>query len=184
MDYLKYHTFRPKKIIFERYKLHTDKKTALVMYYPATAVKENPSDMIRALNEMKIQTIVILAPCDKDSWKINTQLSLGLSNYYKEIPHEDYVDLMASVDFIIGNTSAGITEAPSYYKAFVNVGERQNGREKLYNVIDCKMDKQEIIKAINKVFDSNYQKQLRKIENIYSDGNASERIAIILKGIL
>lgn len=184
MDYLKYHTFRPKKTIYERYKLNTNKKTALVMYYPATVTKESPSDMILALNEMKIQTIVLLAPCDKDSLKINTQLSLGLNNSYKEIPHEDYIDLISSVDFIIGNTSAGITEAPSFYKAFINVGDRQNGREKLYNVIDCKMNKQEIINAINKVYDNSFQKQLRKIENIYSDGKASERIAIILKGIL
>lgn len=85
---------------------------------------------------------------------------------------------------MVGNSSSGIVEAPSFGLPVVNIGIRQEGRERGKNVIDVGYNKQEIIKAVEKALtDGEFLKEVKRRENPYGDGKASHRIAEALSKI-
>ncbi len=92
----------------------------------------------------------------------------------KNLGQVKYLSAMKHVDLLIGNSSSGIIEAASFHVPVVNIGDRQNGRLRNENVIDCSIEslKESINIALSDVFLSKCQ----KIENIYGKGNASEVI--------
>jgi UDP-hydrolysing UDP-N-acetyl-D-glucosamine 2-epimerase len=90
-----------------------------------------------------------------------------------------YLSLMAQVDAIVGNSSSGLYEAPSLQKPSVNIGDRQKGRLLADSVICCAPTRQAIIAAITEAF----TRDCSRAVNPYGDGDASERIAALLKGI-
>src|SRR3712207_3680091 len=85
---------------------------------------------------------------------------------------------------MIGNSSSGIIEAPSFKLPVVNIGTRQQGRLRACNIVDVAYSKKEILDAIDKVlYDEEFRKSLENCENPYGDGKAGERIADILSKI-
>lgn len=96
--------------------------------------------------------------------------------YYirKSLGQKTYLSAMKYVDLMIGNTSSGIIEAASFHKPVVNIGERQQGRLQSGNVLNCNIDgiKNEITRALTLEF----SKQCEKVNNVYGDGNAAEKI--------
>ncbi|SQC03117.1 UDP-N-acetylglucosamine 2-epimerase [Clostridium tetanomorphum] len=85
---------------------------------------------------------------------------------------------------MIGNSSSGIIEAPTFKIPVINIGDRQKGRLRSNNIIDVGYEKEEIIKAINRVlYDKEFKENLNYIENLYGDGNVSKRIVSALKSI-
>jgi UDP-N-acetylglucosamine 2-epimerase (non-hydrolysing)/GDP/UDP-N,N'-diacetylbacillosamine 2-epimerase (hydrolysing) len=100
------------------------------------------------------------------------------------MPHVDYLGLMRSVDVMIGNSSSGIIEAPAFRIPVVNIGSRQQGRERSINIIDVAPHKDKILSAINTaLFDKKFLKKIQKYDNTFGDGHAAERIVDILKKI-
>ena len=86
---------------------------------------------------------------------------------------------MAACDAVVGNSSSGLLEAPSLRKPAVNIGTRQDGRLRASTVIDCKVEKGSVRRAIEKAF----AMRIGKVANPYGDGHAAERIVRVLKGI-
>jgi UDP-N-acetylglucosamine 2-epimerase len=85
---------------------------------------------------------------------------------------------------MVGNSSSGIIESSSFHTPVVNIGIRQDGRERAKNVIDVKHNKKEILQAIKKALDDKqFREILRKCKNPYGDGQASTRIVKILSEI-
>jgi UDP-N-acetylglucosamine 2-epimerase len=83
---------------------------------------------------------------------------------------------------LIGNSSSGIIESPSFKVPVINIGNRQRGRLRSGNVIDAAFDKAEIENAIKKVIsDKKFRNSLKNMKNPYGDGFASDRILEILK---
>lgn len=100
---------------------------------------------------------------------------------FKSIAHEEYLSLMKLARVMVGNSSSGIIEAPSFGLPVVNVGTRQIGRQRAENVIDVPYDKGKIKKAINTaLFDQKFRQRARNCSGIYGDGRAGKRIANIL----
>ena len=107
----------------------------------------------------------------------------SLPNLYtaKNIPRLEFVNLFRRASCLLGNSSAGILEAPLLKLPVVNVGNRQKGRLHAENVTFVPHDKAAIIKAIkHAVFDSEYRERVAKCSNPYGDGRSSHRIADIL----
>ena len=92
-----------------------------------------------------------------------------------------YLSAMKYSSVIIGNSSSGIIETPSFKVPTVNIGSRQKGRIKARSVIDCEVKKDEIILAINKALDLKFLQSIKDIENPYGDGESSEKIIVNLK---
>ena len=85
---------------------------------------------------------------------------------------------------IVGNSSCGILEAPSFKLPAVNIGNRQRGRVQANNVINVPHKRGEIANAINKaLFDNDFKRDLRNCINPYGDGKSSGRIVKILEDI-
>ena len=88
---------------------------------------------------------------------------------------------MNYVDCVLGNSSSGILEAPSFKIATINIGDRQEGRMQAKSVINCKPDKNLIIKSINYIYNHNFKKIVNKVKNPYKAKNCSNEIYKIIK---
>ncbi len=106
---------------------------------------------------------------------------------FKVIPNmlsKDFLSLMSHSSLMIGNSSAGIREAPSFKLPVINIGSRQNGRLRASNVIDVDHDTKQIKDAINKVFsDQEFRDSLKNLKNPYGDGTAAKRIVDVLSSV-
>jgi UDP-N-acetylglucosamine 2-epimerase (non-hydrolysing)/GDP/UDP-N,N'-diacetylbacillosamine 2-epimerase (hydrolysing) len=98
-------------------------------------------------------------------------------NVFKNIPHIEYISLMKMATAMVGNSSSGIVEAPSFGLPVINIGSRQDGRERAENVMDVGYDRTEIISAIKKAcYDEGFKEKVKKCKNPYGDGKAGTRI--------
>ncbi len=85
---------------------------------------------------------------------------------------------------MIGNSSSGIIESPTFKIPVVNIGDRQKGRIRNNNIIDTGYSEENIIKALNEaLYDKCFKEKLKYIENVYGDGNVSKTVVSILKSI-
>jgi len=165
-----------------------DKKTILLTFHPVTlennTSEKNFREILKALDQLKNYNIIFTKPNADTEGRIIAKL---IDNYVLENPKRaieftslgklKYLSLMKYVDMIMGNSSSGIIEAPSFKKPTINIGDRQKGRVKAESIIDCEVNKESIIRAVKKA----EQMDLSNIENPYGDGNASVRIIEILK---
>jgi UDP-N-acetylglucosamine 2-epimerase len=92
-----------------------------------------------------------------------------------------YLSAMQLCDVVIGNSSSGIVEAPAIKKPTVNIGKRQSGRLKARSIIDCDVNEESIVNAINKALSSEFKQEVVKTESLYGDCNASSKIKYFLK---
>ena len=114
--------------------------------------------------------------------KLLLKLKRNKMQLYRNLPREDYLGLMRRATAIVGNSSSGLLEAPTFGLPAVNVGRRQIGRLQGENVINVeKYDKQKILEAINFATSDDFQQLAQKSTNPYGDGNSSQRIVDILK---
>lgn len=180
------------KDIAKKYNLNLQKPTILALYHSVTTEidkaafqMENIAEAIREIGE---QAIFIYPSADPGAKNIIETIEKYKENplikIYQNIPHKDYLSLMKVVGVLVGNSSSGLIEAPSFNLPVVNVGERQQGRERSQNIIDVGHNKEEIKKAIIKVlYDNDFKKTVKQCENPYGDGKAGKRIADILARI-
>lgn len=94
-----------------------------------------------------------------------------------------YLSCMKHMDGVIGNSSSGLTEAPSFKKGTINIGDRQRGRLKAASVIDCEPRRDSIRGALVKLFSEEFRSQLASVTNPYGSGGASEAIVRTLEHV-
>lgn len=179
--------------IKEKYNIHKD--FAIVLQHPVSLEIDKSKDQIKetleAVTKSDLQIILIypnadaggrsmIEVIDEYSEKINDKTKF---NTYENIPHDDFIGLLNIATLLIGNSSSGIIESSSFKLPVINIGTRQNGREKSTNVIDVDYNSGEILKAINKSQTPEFKKSLKKCKNPYGDGEAYKIISNILKNI-
>ena len=86
----------------------------------------------------------------------------------------NYLSAISHANLLIGNSSSGIIEAASFGKPVVNIGDRQSGRLKGVNIIDCEV--QELSNSIKLALSSSFINKCRDIPNVYGSGKASINI--------
>lgn len=178
--------------ISKKYNLDSSKPILLVVQHPVTVEIEDAADQMRetleAISELKFQTILIYPNADAGGRKmidvIKEYEGFSFITTFKSIPHIEYLSIMKIANVIIGNSSSGIIESPSFDLPAINIGCRQQGRERAENVIDVQYNKEQIISAIQKaVYDKDLRKQLINCKNPYGSGNTGRKIADILSKI-
>lgn len=92
-----------------------------------------------------------------------------------------YLSCIRHVDAVVGNSSSGLTEVPSFGKGTINIGDRQKGRLKAASVIDCGPDRQSIGAALERIYSPAFQSTLATVRNPYGEGGASEKIVRVLR---
>jgi UDP-N-acetylglucosamine 2-epimerase (hydrolysing) len=153
-------------------------KYAIVMFHPVTteaeSVKKYTEDLVTALLEDDNNYVLIYPNNDMGSSTILQEYKrLAEDSRFRIIPSlrfEYFLQLLKNAEFIIGNSSAGIREAPSYGTPVVNIGTRQNNRSSNSRIINCDYALNEIKLALNEVKNSE-----RSIpENLYGSGNSAQ----------
>lgn len=168
------------------------KRNFLVTYHPVTLEKETTKEHFRnllsVLEELKeIKIIFTKANADTEGRIINYMIDEFVKKYpyrakaFVSMGQLLYLSTMQYVDAVVGNSSSGIIEAPSFKIGTINIGDRQKGRIRAESVIDCEPTKESIKKAIEKLYSQEFQEKLKKVVNPYGDGYAAERIVKILK---
>ena len=99
----------------------------------------------------------------------------------KRLGERRYLSLLRHADLLVGNSSSGIIQAPSFELPVVNVGARQQGRLRAANVLDVDCRREEIGRGIEAALRPDFRKRLRGIPNPYGDGHAAPRIVRVLR---
>lgn len=101
---------------------------------------------------------------------------------FRSLPRPDYLALLRRTRVLVGNSSSGIIESPSFHTPVVNIGMRQQGRERSTNVLDAEPERSSILSAIERALhDQEFLARVRTCQNPYGDGRAPERIVRILQ---
>jgi len=160
------------------------KKCALFTYHPETLVDNDlKKDLVTAFGVFEGSGLSVLftyANADSGGRMINEMLEqfckLNTSKYkvIKSLGQLNYLSALKHVDLLIGNSSSGIIEAGSFNKPVVNIGNRQSGRLKGGNIIDCNFNN--LVESIETALSSNFVEYCQTQKNIYGDGNASNNI--------
>lgn len=170
------------------------KKNFLVTFHPTTlevdTAESQFKSLLQALREFTDTKIIFTkANADTDGRIINQLIDeFVLKNPQRAIAFASlgqlrYLSALQYVDVVIGNSSSGLIEVPSFKKATVNIGDRQRGRIKAESVIDCKPDYSSIKNAIDLALSESFKDKLKNVVNPYGTGNASEKIIDVLKKI-
>jgi GDP/UDP-N,N'-diacetylbacillosamine 2-epimerase (hydrolysing) len=101
--------------------------------------------------------------------------------YFNSLGQKNYLSILKLVDCMIGNSSSGLSEMPTFRKASINLGIRQKGRIKSQSVIDSKIKTIDIIKSIKKVYSEKFVEILKASKNPYGSPGASKKIVNIIK---
>jgi UDP-hydrolysing UDP-N-acetyl-D-glucosamine 2-epimerase len=167
-------------------------KFVIVAQHPVSAeishAKEQMRETIEAVLSAGLQIIIIYPNADaggRAMIEVIEQYNNNPSiNIFKSLKRDEFLGLMKYASVMVGNSSSGIIEAASFKLPVVNVGTRQQGRQRACNVIDADCDRKKILAAIKKALnDKNFRLALSKCKNPYGDGKTSQRIAKLLAEI-
>ena len=169
-----------------------NKKNLLITFHSTTlennTSKEQFHQLLEAINELKNTNIIFTKTNSDLNGKIINQM---IDNYvnrnrdksisFYSLGQLKYLSILKYVDAVVGNSSSGLLEVPSFKIGTVNIGDRQKGRIKASSVIDCKPKKNLILKAIKKIYSKKFIIKLKSTINPYGYGHASEKIIKKLK---
>ncbi len=136
-------------------------------------------NLINALNKFNQKVYWIYPNNDFSHELILRKLKKNnLSNIeiIKNLDRKDFIDLLSKCKLLIGNSSCGIIEAPSFGVPVINIGSRQNGRPQSKNIVNCSYNSKKIVSKINLAISKKFQIKCRNVKNIYFKKNAGFRI--------
>lgn len=181
-----------KKVLLKEFEIDGRKPILLVSQHSVTTEVEDAGmqmeETMSAVKELGMQTLLFLPNSDAGGFKMREVIkkysNLSYIRLIENIGHKKYLSLLKIVDVLIGNSSSGIIEAPSFHLPVINIGTRQKDRERAENVIDVGYNKSEILFAIKKaLFDNEFKEKIKKCANPYGDGKTAKKIAEILSKI-
>lgn len=194
IDNIKKMKLLSKKDLEAKLNFRFGKRNFLITYHPTTMEKgknkihfKNLLTVLESLKDIKL--IFTKSNADAEGRTINFMIdefvkrNKGRAIAFTSMGQLIYLSTMKYVDAVVGNSSSGIIEAPSFRIGTINIGNRQKGRIKAESVIDCKPTKESIREAIETLYSPEFQTKLRNVVNPYGDGHAAEKIVKILKTV-
>ena len=174
--------------------LDFNQRVALLTFHPVTldsydSAGEQVQEVLNALLESDLLVLMTMPNSDTANRLIYKEMEKFCEKYPKEfklvknLGQRAYLSAMKYSDIMVGNSSSGIIEAASFKLPVVNIGDRQEGRFKSLNIIDCVCSKIAIKKALDKALSEGFIKSVINLKSPYGDGNASLRIIDILESI-
>ena len=167
-------------------------RNILITYHPVTLEKEAPietfENVLTALDELTDTTLIFThANSDKNGRIINKMITEYVSSHkdkaveFKSLGQLRYLSALQFVDFVIGNSSSGMTEVPAFYIPTINIGDRQKGRINCESVINSNNSLEDIKKSITFALDKTFREKIQQQELLYGNGTAAEKILQIIK---
>ncbi len=180
---------RPREEVLADFDLDPGKPVLLLVQHPTAKDRERSGELLRITLDAALtfdgKVVAIYPNGDPGSLEMIEVLREYADRegfpLFKSLPEGDYLDLLAASSVLIGNSSSGIIEAPSLGVPVVNIGDRQDERERASNVIDVPHDRDKIEQAVRRALhDRAFKEEVGKRRSPYGDGHASERIVRIL----
>ena len=167
-------------------------RNILITYHPVTLEKEAPietfENILTALDELTNTALIFThANSDKNGRIINKMITEYVSDHkdkaveFKSLGQLRYLSALQFVDFVIGNSSSGMTEVPAFYIPTINIGDRQKGRINCESVINSNNSLEDIKKSITFALDKTFREKIQQQELLYGNGTAAEKILQIIK---
>ena len=168
-------------------------KSLLVCFHPATletnTAAQQMAELLAALAELRNTQLVFTMPNADTDGRVLVQLiehfvaQHANTRAYTSLGQLRYLSSMAHVDGVVGNSSSGLLEAPSFQKGTINIGDRQRGRLQAASVINCEPTRQSITSALGHLYSANFQSGLSKVISPFGEGGASNAIVAKIKSI-
>jgi GDP/UDP-N,N'-diacetylbacillosamine 2-epimerase (hydrolysing) len=190
IDEIKSKAISDKKTLMEKYGINFSGKEILLVQHPVTTETKKSKIQIQntltAINKLNKITIAILPNSDPGRESIQKELKIFSKKnkkfyLFSSLPREDYLGMIKNSGVLVGNSSSGMIEASYFSTPVVNIGIRQQDRERGKNVINVEQVTSTLIyKAIVKALNFNNKSQIKQV---YGNGNASKKIVKYLEKI-
>jgi UDP-N-acetylglucosamine 2-epimerase (non-hydrolysing)/GDP/UDP-N,N'-diacetylbacillosamine 2-epimerase (hydrolysing) len=188
LDHLRRQPLLSRDEIEKRLELNLQMPTIVVAYHPMTIARDTLQEvdaLFTALGSLREQILFCYPNADAGSRALIERTrsfvaSRGHGKVFTNLDTVTYLSLLRQVDMLVGNSSSGIMESASFSLPTVNVGLRQQGRERPRNVLDADADPDSILQAIGRARRSEFRESLSGMINPYGEGFASETIVGVL----
>ncbi|MCQ8127916.1 UDP-N-acetylglucosamine 2-epimerase [Methylomonas rivi] len=166
-------------------------KNLLVTFHPVTLETATAScqmaELLAALADLPDTRLIFTLPNADTDGRVLIEMveqfvaEHGNARAYASLGQLRYLSCIAQVDGVVGNSSSGLLEAPSFRKGSVNIGDRQKGRLLAGSVIGCEPTRESIAAALEHLYSAEFQESLHDVVNPYGEGGASEKVIETLK---
>jgi UDP-N-acetylglucosamine 2-epimerase (non-hydrolysing)/GDP/UDP-N,N'-diacetylbacillosamine 2-epimerase (hydrolysing) len=188
LDHLRRQTLFTREQVESRLRVELKHPAILVAYHPVTLARDTVREadaLFEALENLPDQILFCYPNADAGSRNLIERArtfaaSRDAAHVFVNLDALTYWSLLKQVDVLVGNSSSGIMESASFALPTVNVGLRQQGRERARNVIDAAPEVRAILKAIATAKGTDFRRSLQGMTNPYGEGVASEKIVEVL----
>lgn len=191
LDHLRRRTLLGRDQVEERLAINLQTPTILVAYHPMTIARDTLQEvaaLFTVLEALPDQILFCYPNADAGSRALidRTKMFIARRGHGKIFTNLDvvtYLSLLRQVNMLVGNSSSGIMETPSFSLPTVNVGLRQQGRERARNILDADAQANSILEAVMTARRPEFRQSLSGMANPYGEGFASETIVRVLTTI-
>jgi len=169
------------------------KRSLLITFHPVTlddgSAEKQMNELLSALSELNETTLIFTLPnADTGGSLIITEIEKFVEDHsnaysFKSLGQVDYFSCINLVDGVVGNSSSGLTEVPSFRKGTINIGDRQKGRLFATSVINVEPTKEEIKKGLSKLYSDSFRANLPSTENPYGSAGSASKIHKIVRDL-
>lgn len=168
-------------------------KNLLVTFHPVTlepaTAAAQMTELLSALAELQDTQLIFTMPnADTDGRILIGMLERFVAQHanahvFTSLGQLRYLSCIAQVDGVVGNSSSGLTEVPSFRKGTINIGDRQRGRLQAASIVNCNPVRSNISAALQRLYAADFQASLREVRNPYGEGGASEKVVDTLRRV-
>ena len=168
-------------------------RNLLITFHPVTLENGTAADqlaeLLAALAVLKETHLIFTLPnADTDGRVLINMVEQFVAQRsnacaYQSLGQLRYLSCIAQVDGLVGNSSSGLTEMPSFKKGTINIGDRQCGRLQTTSIINCEPNRESITAALKQIFSASFQAKLSQVVNPYGEGGASEKVVHTIKHV-
>jgi GDP/UDP-N,N'-diacetylbacillosamine 2-epimerase (hydrolysing) len=166
-------------------------KNLLITYHPETLEGINKSAeqlgaLLGALNQLDDVMLIFTMPnADTGGRALANMVDEFVANHQNSVVFTSlgqlrYLSCLAQVDAVVGNSSSGLLEAPTFRIGTINIGNRQKGRLVADSVINCQANEKSILSAVNMLYTAEFQERLPNIQSPYDSGDGVDQIIDVL----
>ena len=177
-----------KKQLEKNYNFSFNKNYLLSVLHPVTEelkdVEKQVEILLKSLKKIHLNKLWVCPNNDAGNFLIKDKILENRDDQtfiFENLTRKDFLGFLKFSSCIVGNSSAGLLEAPSFKKPAINIGRRQNLRLRGRNVLDCNFTEDGITKSIKIGLSETFNKRLKNIKNPYGDGRSAEKILKILQ---
>jgi len=168
------------------------KKSILVTFHPVTLENATAAQQFQCLLDVidehdDLHVIFTEANADTNGRIINKMIRRYVVDRpetticFTSMGQLRYLSALQHIDGVVGNSSSGLLEAPSFKIGTINIGDRQRGRIKAESVIDCEPNRSEIRASMQRLFSEEFMNVVKEVVNPYDTGGVAERVVAVLE---